>query len=476
MKRAHAFAARLLATLLLISGAEVALSAPAADAADKEKAALEAGVRAVIYGLPLVIMDLTMRSATGVGSAQGAAAPVNQFAHMRRFPTADFKLVVRANVDTLYSSAFLDLSGEPLVLSLPDTHGRYYLMPMMDAWTNVFASPGARTTGTQARRFAITGPGWSGTLPEGVERLASPTNMVWILGRTQTNGPSDYEAVHALQDGYLLVPLSAYGKAYSPPRAPPTAGAPAAKTPPVEQLEHMSATEYFNALARLLKINPPPAAEAPLLARLAQIGIVPGARFDLATLDPKVAAGLGKSVQVALAQLRQRAEGAGKGINGWRIPPMNLGNYGSDYGPRAVIALIAFGANLPADAIYPTTFVDGDGRQLNGASRYLLHFDKGQSPPVRAFWSVTMYDPQSFFVANPINRYAVSSWMPLTPNADGSLDIYVQHDPPGKDREANWLPAAAGDFNITLRMYWPREQGPSIIDGSWQPPPVRRLP
>ncbi len=438
-------------------------------AAAKQTAALEAGVRAVIYGLPLVIMDLTMRSAT-------RAVPVNQFAHMRKFPTAAFKLVVRANVDTLYSSAFLDLSREPLVLSLPDTHGRYYLMPIMDAWTNVFASPGARTTGTQARRFAITGPGWSGTLPAGVGKLESPTNIAWILGRTQTNGPSDYEAVHALQDGYRLVPLSAFGKPYSPPAAGPAARDLDSQTPPVEQLEHMSAAEYFNTLARLLQANPPPAAEAPLLARLAQIGVVPGARFDPATLDPAVAAGLERSVQVALAQLRQRAQEAGKGVNGWRMPPMNLGNYGSDYGVRAVIALIAFGANLPADAIYPTTFVDGDGRQLNGANRYTLHFDQGQSPPVRAFWSVTLYDPQSFFVANPIDRYAVSSWMPLARNADGSIDIYVQRDSPGKDREANWLPAAAGDFNLTLRMYWPREHGPSIIDGSWQPPAVRRLP
>lgn len=450
--------------------------ATASTAALSSKAAVarEAGIKAVIYGLPLVLMDITMRRAIGVPH-NDVAVPINQFGHMRVFPTAAFKEVVRANVDTLYSSAFLDLSSGPLVLSVPDTHDRYYLMPLMDAWTNVFATPGKRTTGTRAGNFLISGPDWMGAIPAGMQQFKSPTNMVWILGRTQTDGPEDYPAVHAIQDGYKLTPLASWGKAYMPPRgsADPTLDR---KTPPVEQLRKMSANAYFDRLARLLKSNPPPASEAPILAKLAMIGIKPGERFDGGTLDPEIAQGLDGSVAAAIEKLEHAAQQTGHAVNGWRVPAMILGNYGDNYAARAVIALVALGANLPADAVYPTTFVDAEGNPLDGAHRYTLHFDPGQTPPVNAFWSVTLYDPQSFFVDNPLGRYAVSSWMPLTRNQDGTIDIYLQHDSPGKEREPNWLPAPSGGFNVTLRMYWPKSQDPSILDGSWKPPGVIRQP
>jgi hypothetical protein len=438
----------------------------------KVQEALKAGVEAVVYGLPLVIMDITKEKSTNVAKPEGFAAPVNQFVNVRAFPDASFKDVVRANVDTLYSSAFLDLSAEPIVLTVPDTHGRYYLMPMLDAWTNIFASPGKRTTGTKAGNFAITGPGWHGSLPKGVTEYKSPTDMVWIIGRTQTNGPSDYPAVHKIQDGYKLTPLSAFGKPYTPPegKVDPNIDM---KTPPVEQLQKMSSGVFFDRLAGLLKSNPPPASEAPILEKLKAIGIAPGEKFDPSKLDPSVAKGLSQSVAVALEKLLAASKETGAPVNGWRVPPMSLGNYGSDYGARAVIALIGLGANLPQDAVYPSAFVDGEGKALDGANKYVIHFDKGALPPVHAFWSITMYNPDSFFVANPLNRYAISSWMPLKKNKDGSLDLYVQHDSPGKDKENNWLPANDKDFNVTLRMYWPNEKAPSIIDGSWKPPAVK---
>jgi DNA sulfur modification protein DndE len=440
----------------------------------EEQQALESGVQAVIYGLPLVIMDLTMRTATNVDHPRGMAAPTNQFANAREFPTAAFKQVVRANVDTLYSSAFLDLSKEPLVLSVPETQGRYYLLPMFDAWTDVFASPGTRTTGNSAGTFVIVGPEWTGTLPAGLKALKSPTNTVWILGRTQTNGPEDYPVVHAVQDGYKLVPLSGFATAYTLPRGAVDSNVDM-KTPPVEQLKAMSAAAYFNALARLLKSNPPPASEGPMLAKLARIGVSPGQPFNPSKLDPRIANGLERSVSLALERLQAAAKQTGNSVNGWRVPAMILGNYGSNYVARAIIALIAFGANLPADAVYPTTFVDADGKPLNGANRYTLHFDKDRMPPVNSFWSVTLYDPYSYFVANPINRYAINSWMPLRRGTDGSVELYIQRESPGKDREPNWLPAAEGDFNLTLRMYWPTDKKPSILDGSWKPPAVTRV-
>jgi hypothetical protein len=467
-----------LSATLIAAGAEPAVkpadSVPNAGG-PKEQQAMEAGARAVIYGLPLVLMDITMRKTTNAVPGHQLARPVNQFAHLRAFPSASFKDVVRANVDTLYSSAFLDLSREPLVLSVPDTHGRYYLLPMLDAWTNVFATPGTRTTGNAAGTFVITGPNWSGKLPAGMRELKSPTDLAWILGRTQTNGPSDYPAVHAIQDGYTLVPLSLYGKPFTPP-AGKSDPAVDMKTPPVEQLQKMSATQFFTRLARLLKANPPPASEAPILEQLAKIGVRPGEDFDPAQLDPAVAKGLEQSVSVALGRLQEAQKRTGAPVNGWHIPPSNVGNFGSDYATRAIIALIAFGANLPADAVYPTTFVDADRQPLDGSKRYTLHFAKGQTPPVNAFWSLTLYDAQSFFVDNPMNRYALSSWMPLVRNADGSLDLYIQHDSPGGEKEANWLPAPAASFNVTLRMYWPKDTKPSITDGSWVPPAVMPVP
>jgi hypothetical protein len=438
----------------------------------RQAEALKSGVEAVVYGLPLVIMDLTKDKLTNVAAPEISASPINQFAHMRQFPDASFKDVVRANVDTLYSSAFLDLAAEPIVLSVPDTHGRYYLMPMLDAWTNVFASPGKRTTGTKAGHFAVTGPGWTGTLPKGVTQIKAPTNMVWIIGRTQTNGPADYPAVHKIQDGYRLTPLSAFGKPFTPP-AGKVDPAIDMKIAPVDQLRKMSAETFFNRLATLLKSDPPPAADAPVLEKLKAIGVVAGEKFDPAKLDPAVAKGLEQSVNVAFDKLLAASKEVGAPSNGWRVPPMILGNFGTDYGARAVVALVGLGANLPQDAVYPSAFVDGDGKPLNGANKYVIHFDKSALPPVRAFWSITMYDPASFFVANPINRYAISSWMPLKKNPDGSLDIYVQHDSPGKAKESNWLPASDKDFNTTLRMYWPEEKAPSILDGSWKPPAVK---
>jgi hypothetical protein len=453
----------------------LAQATAAPSAADKEKAALAAGVEAVVYGYPLVIMDVTKDKTTNVAGPVAFGGPVNQFANVRAFPDASFKDVVRANVDTLYSSAFLDLGPEPIVMSVPDTDGRYYLMPMMDAWTNVFASPGKRTTGTKAGNFAITGPGWMGTLPAGVTQVKAPTNMVWIIGRVQTNGPDDYAAVHKIQDGFKLVPLSKFGQPYTPPpgKVDPSIDM---KTPPVEQVARMTSEQFFNRFAMLLKDNPPPASEAPVLAKLAKIGIVPGRKFDPSKLDPAVAKGLSQALPTALAKLNEAAPKTGAPVNGWRVPPMVLGQYGSEYGVRAAVALFGLGANLPEDAVYPSVYVDADGKPLDAAHKYVIHFARDQTPPVHAFWSVTMYDPNSFFVPNSINRYAISSWMPLVKNADGSIDLYVQATSPGKDKEANWLPApSSGGFNMTMRMYWPTEKAPSIIDGSWKPPVVKKV-
>ena len=448
-------------------------SAAQKEAADRARAdeAAKLGGEAVAYGLPLMIAELTKRVQTNVAAPEpNAHAPLNQFGSMTKYPTAADKDVVRLNVDTLYSFAFLDLSKEPMVLSVPDTNGRYYLMPLIDAWTNVFASPGKRTTGTKAGNFVITGPDWTGELPKGMTEYKSPTNTVLVAGRTQANGPKDYAAVNAIQAKYKMTPLSAWGKPYTPPAGTVDPGID--MSPPVEQVGKMSATTYFQTLATLLKANPPPAADAAAVAQLAKIGIVPGQDFDPAKLEPSVAKALDGVVQKTLATLQEAAKTAGTPVNGWNIPAKDLANFGTDYATRAVVALVGFGANINDDAIYPSAFFDGDGQPLSGTNKYTLHFDKGQTPPTNAFWSLTMYNAQSFLVDNPINRYNIAAWMPLKYNKDGSLDIYIQNESPGKANEANWLPAPEGDFSVTNRIYWPK---PEALDGTWKASPITRV-
>jgi hypothetical protein len=329
------------------------------------------------------MMDLTMQRMTNVDHRSGIAAPVNQFAHAPIFPPASFKNVVRANVDTLYSSAFLDLSSEPMVLSAPDTDGRYYLLPLFDAWTNVFATPGARTTGTKGANFVITGPNWTGTLPAGMREFKSPTNIVWILGRTQTNGPEDYGAVRAIQAGIKLVPLSKFSQPYTAPSSVVDQDADM-KTPPVNQLKQLTGVQFLSRLAALMKSNPPPHADAPILAKLATIGVIPGQLFDPGKLDPVVTNGLESIVPAALAMLNEKQKHLGQTVNGWHIPASDVGAFGTDYDTRAIIGLIAFGANLPEDAIYPTTFVGGEGKPLTGTHQYTA-FRRGPDTPGQRF-------------------------------------------------------------------------------------------
>lgn len=444
---------------------------PATEAANSARATAK---DAYVYGYPLILVEATRAKMTNVPSATNlGAAPTNQFSSIRAFPDPSFTDVVSPNADTLYSSAFLDLTNGPMILSVPDTHGRYYLMPMLDAWTNVFASPGKRTTGTAKGNFAITGPGWSGSLPAGVKEIKAPTNTVWIIGRTQANGKADFAAVNAIQNQYKLTPLSDWGKPYTAPANLPVNPDFNMKMAPVDATAALDASAFFNELATLMKNNPPAAADAPMVARLASIGVVPGQAFDINKQGSDVAKAISDGVDDGKKRVLELDHDPGntKMVNNWRITTGDMGSYGTNYDARAGVARVGLGANLLADAIYPMALADNDSQPLSGANKYVIHFDKGQTPPANAFWSMTMYNSRQFFVANPINRYAIGDRDKLKFNPDGSLDIYVQHDSPGKDKESNWLPADAGDFNIIMRVYWPKQE---ILSGAWTPPPIKK--
>ncbi|MGE5374070.1 MAG: DUF1254 domain-containing protein, partial [Bacteroidota bacterium] len=320
--------------------------------------------------------------------------------------------------------------------------------------------------------FLIAGPGWHGTPPADVKQtFRSPTRFVWVNGQMQTNGLHDYTVVNALQKQYKLTPLSAWGQPYTPPAEVPVAASVDTKTPPLVQVQKMDAGAYFGRLARLMKDNPPAPADGPMVEKLKKIGIEPGKDFDIGKVDPAIAKGLQRAMG-AFAKLQEGVKQL-KTENGWIVMPKDMGNYGTDYNTRAGIALVGLGAIKPQDVVYPTAFIDGDGKPLDGAHRYVMHFNKGQTPPTNATWSVSMYDPQGFYVPNSINRYNLAAWMPLTYNPDGSLDLYIQAKSPGADKEANWLPApASGQFNLTVRDYWPTE---AVLDGTYKLPPIKKL-
>src|SRR6266496_3954254 len=437
------------------------------------RSTVQLAVDAYIYGYPLVTFDMVRQQQTNVAMPDTEHAPMGQMIKMRTYPAVDNHCCAAPNADTLYTEAWLDVSAEPWVFSIPDMGNRYYIMPMLDGWSEVFAVSSSRLNGGGSQTYAITGPGWSGALPAGVTEVKSPTGMVWILGRIYCTGtPEDYEAVHALQDKFSVYPLSAYGKPYRPP--------PAVVDPSIDMktagrklVNDLDIDAYFTRLAKLMKTNSPTAADASTVAEMAQIGLVPGQDYDpgklgfLSRLAIKVAPKLAE-LEMGLLLKSQKT------TNGWLYFTKGVGNFGTDNKLRGMANLLGPGWNRPQDAVYPLSQKDANGDAYNGANhKYVVRFEKGQLPPAEAFWSLTMYDTEFFFVPNAINRYNLSQRNQLVTNPEGSVDFYLQAESPGKDKEANWLPAPKGKFTLVLRIYSPKGTPPSILDGSWTPPPVK---
>lgn len=440
---------------------------PVAPAVNAELKRLAAEV--YVYAYPLVLTDVTRE-------VQTAKVPINEFRHERSVPTAATAGVAFPNADFLYSQAWLDLSKGPVVVSIPDTKGRYYLIAMLDAWTNVAASIGKRTTGTDKGEFAIVGPRWKGSLPGGVSEVKSPTELAWLFGRMRLNDNAEQAAVAKLQDQIKLRLLSAPRKRPAKESAATAASGRAVdtKTPPRDQVAKMSAAAFYTRVAMLLPGNPPAKDDAPMLDKIKQLGLVAGQPFDVGKLGPLDAASVEQGAKSALdAIVTAGMRGATGDIrNGWSTD-RDLGRWGTDYGKRAVSAWRGLGVNAPEDAIFMTAHFDAGGRRLDGNNRYVLHFDNGNAPPADGFWSLSLYNELQRFAANGLNRYNLASNGELKPNPDGSLDLYIQSADPGKDKESNWLPAPKGPFTLILRVYWPKD---SVVSGRWNPPGIRQLP
>jgi hypothetical protein len=425
-------------------------------------------VEGYAYCYPLLIMELTRRQQTvGTGGTHG---PPNALVHVRSYPTADFREVVRPNFDTLYSVAWLDVRAEPVVVHAPVLDDRFFMLPMYDMWTEAFACPGSRTSGRVPITFALCTPEWSGALPEGVERIDAPTPVVWMIGRTQTNGPADYQNVHRFQDGMSITPLSLWPGPAPTPALLDDSGVD--RTEPPKQVAALTGPELFALAAELVAQYRPHATDWSQLTRLARLGFRVGEPFDASAQPQMVQDAIAGAPAAARDLLLSRMSSVGRIRNGWMIMSDGVGVFGNAYVKRAIIARLGLGANPPEDAIYPILQTDAHGAPLDGANRYAIHFDAGELPPADAFWSITVYDAQGYQVGNELDRFAIGDRDDLVYNADGSLDVYLQHERPADELLANWLPAPAGPLGVTMRIYEPRQE---LFSGAWVPPPVRRV-
>ena len=453
--------------LLLIVPFTTAISTTDGDYQAVENDSYTIGVQAYIYGLAPVMMQRTENlfvTTPGMGHA-----PVNQMGYSTHLVNASFTDVVTPNADTLYNTAWLELGKEPIVLHVPDTKGRYYVQQMLDAYTNTFNSVGQRTTGTVEGDFAIVGPGWSSSLPTGLQVIKSPTNTVWIIGRILVKGESDLPNVLALQKQFTLTPLSQYGKSPFTAKGETLTEIKGAVASPIVQ----DNIRFFEELRIALKNNPPAAGETALMAVFDRIGLGKNETPYGTNLDPAIADGLSQAIKDG-DQIVNNSWKNLKGfyVNGWTYNT-KIGTYGYNYLLRAAVTEGGLGANVPEEAIYAKTQTGTDGQPLSGTNNYLMHFDKGNLPPVNAFWSLSMYNATTFmFVPNSINCYSVNEQKnKFMYNPDGSLDVYVQHEEP-VGKESNWLPAPKGDFSLILRMYLP---GPKVLNGTYQIPQVQKV-
>lgn len=463
-------------SLLLVAGcnkkAETTAAGDAAATAGAEDPK-QIAMDAYVYGYSLITTEVTKVQMSNVPKQVGLQSPIGFFTNVPRYPPADYRGVSAPNADTLYSVAWVDLS-QPMVFSTPEMGKRFHLFEMVDLWMNIVKSPGSREFGGKPMNFLLTGPDFKGEVPAGMVQIAFPTRYMVILGRTYADGTdADYKIVNGLQAQLKLTPLASWGKPFTPVAPPVTDPGFSMTDKPQQVILDMGTDGYFQRLADLMCKDSPPAAEdAPILARMATIGVEP-CKYDPSKMPADIKASL---PQDAIRNIEANKDMMGSMVNGWVITK-GLGRYGTNYMKRAVVAAFGWPANLEEDAVYPYTEVDSTGAELTGANKYTLTFAKGQTPPVSGFWSITMYmvDGGWWFVPNPLNKFTVSPRDNLKPNPDGSITLYFQAESPGKDLESNWLPAPKGKFIPMLRMYGPNQTPPSIIDGSWAPPKIEKV-
>jgi len=433
--------------------------------------ALEIAIESYVYAYPLVLMDVARLASTNTATVDGmrSLAPMNQFAHARDFPDPKFAGAMQPHVDGLTTSLWFDVSREPLVVSVPDARGHYYAMSLLDLWSDVFATLGTRTTGPRGQRYAIVGPRWNGTLPDGIETLRSPTSLGWLIGQTQPKNGTDLRGVRTFQARLRAVPLSALTRSHTPSHGKVDASLSAAV--PTNQVARMDGPTLFARFAALTADNPPHPNDYPVLQRMKRLGIVPGMPCTRDRLSHNALIAMDRAVPLAQHKIRDHASRAARVVNGWSMFSTPIGTYGTDYLKRALMAYMGPSSSLIEDEIAPTALTMADGSPFDAESKYEVRFPQSGLPPARAYWSLTLYDDRQRLADNPIARYAISDRDPPRFDSDGSLMLYIQRESPGRDRESNWLPTPKrGSFTLTVRLYWPE---PAALNGTWAPPIVK---
>lgn len=418
---------------------------------------------AYTYAFPLVLMDATKTSSTNAVEFDPikGTAPVNQLMHGEKLADASFKAIVTPNVDTVYSSAWYDLSDEPMVYVFPETD-RFCNVQIFDAWTNTVS------VFDKAGTYAIALSTWEGDLPEGVTRINVPTAMAWSITRTVLSGAEDLPNVRAIQKRMKLLPLSAYvrGGEYIAPKG---RYAEENNYVPIEKVLSLGPKDFFDRANELMKTNPPAPADATMMEKLAVINVGPGMTFDLSILSGDVASQWREMIQTVRAELNDEAMKFSVRLGQWSYFGAPIGDCGVEYGYRAMVALGGLGANTVDVALYMITDVDNSGERLTAEKTYVMHFES--FPPVMkgGFWSVTAYGNDDFLIDNPIDRYCINDRTDFLLNEDGSLDIILSGEQPHVI--ANWLPVAGADYHLFMRIYTPDMDALS----TWKPPIIRIL-
>jgi hypothetical protein len=430
-----------------------------------------------IFGLPLVTNYGVMYEFIIDKNSSQYKAPFNILKNEARVFTYKDTAIVSPNSDTPYSSVWLDLRAEPIVLTVPAiAPKRYYSVQLCDSNTYNYGYIGSRATGNDAGNFLVVAPDWQGETPPNIKKvIRSGTPLSIVIFRTQLFDPGDLDSVIEIQAGYKVQPLSSFLNKPPPPPAPainfPVFSAALAKT------------QFFEFLDFALQFSPPKPGEAEIRARLAKIGVGPGKTFNFKELPLKYKAEIALGMKAGDEKVEKAVAASGTDINGWRVGSLygDSAHYNGDWLARAAGTKGGIYGNSAEEAMYPLTRTDVEGHTLDGAKHnYTLTFPSGGLPPVNAFWSITMYDGKTqLLIKNPINRYLINS--PMLPNmktnADGSLTIYIQNKKPEFDKEENWLPAPDGPIFMLMRLYWPKTTPPSILPpghGTWHPPGVVR--
>jgi hypothetical protein len=431
--------------------------------------AASAAAEGFVFGYPLVLMDRVRQWMTAVPAADPTRmqAPLNQFVHAHEPPGATAAAVPSPYADTLRSSAWLDLDPGPILLDVPETYGRFYVLSLVDLWSNVFACVGARTTGSSGGTYAICGPRWrGGDTTAGALPIAAPTRFIRIAGQTQVSGDEDRAAARAVQERYRL---------NAAPGAEGTAAPTAVRggrTPPVEQVERMDATTFFSELTRLMRDNPPRLEDRPVVDRIRAGGLLSDDAGSWERLAADIRRGAERGVQEAMGRIVAAAEAPpGDPLGDWWVR-FGIGAFGTDYLSRAAAACAGLEGGPAGDELPALVRSDHEGRPLTGRHRYMLRFPSGRFPPVHGFWTLTTYDDRQPLVDNPADRYSIGDWNGLTVAHDGSLTIHVQHARPGEADLSNWLPSPPGAFNMLLRLVWPQDEA---LRRAWTPPSVVRV-